>query len=118
VILPDQPVPAAARAAAGRSARSGGAGHRRRLPPGRGRRPARHRSQPDRPHRRLHGLHAGWVWVIQFVRESSRPVADQPLGWLVSDFDGVVGWLVLAWTLVIGALLLKVYRKRPSPRRA
>jgi uncharacterized protein len=58
------------------------------------------------------GLHAGWVWVIQFVRESSRPVANQPLGWLVSDFDGVVGWLVLAWTLAIGALLLKVYRRR------
>jgi hypothetical protein len=61
------------------------------------------------------GLHAGWVWVIQFVRESSRPVANQPLGWLVSDFDGVVGWLVLAWTVVIGALLLKVYRSRNAP---
>jgi membrane protease YdiL (CAAX protease family) len=64
------------------------------------------------------GLHAGWVWVIQFVRESSRPVASQPLGWLVSDFDGVVGWLVLAWTVVIGALLLRVYRKRSTPLAA
>jgi membrane protease YdiL (CAAX protease family) len=61
------------------------------------------------------GLHAGWVWVIQFVRESSRPVDGAGLGWLVSDFDGVVGWLVLGWTLVIGALLLKVYRNRPPP---
>jgi membrane protease YdiL (CAAX protease family) len=64
------------------------------------------------------GLHAGWVWVIQFVRESSRPVQDHPLQWLVSDFDGVVGWLVLGWTLVIGAVLLKVYRARRAPRPA
>ena len=58
------------------------------------------------------GLHAGWVWVIQFVRESSRPVEGIPLRWLVSQFDGVVGWLVLAWTLVIGVALLVIYRRR------
>jgi len=58
------------------------------------------------------GLHAGWVWVIQFVRDSSRPVEGVPLRWLVSQFDGVVGWLVLAWTLVIGLVLLLIYRQR------
>ncbi len=72
------------------------------------------------------GLHAGWVWVIQFVRDSSRPVEGVPLRWLVSQFDGVVGWLVLAWTLVIGLALLWIYRRRGTnlvtdlriPRRA
>ncbi len=58
------------------------------------------------------GLHAGWVWVISFVRESSIPVATSPWHWLVSDFDGVVGWLVLAWTFVIGGVLIQVYRGR------
>lgn len=58
------------------------------------------------------GLHAGWVWVISVMRESSRPVASHPAAWLLSDFDGVVGWLVLAWCAVIGAILLRFYRSR------
>ncbi len=58
------------------------------------------------------GLHAGWVWVISFVRESSQPVDAHRLRWLISDFDGVVGWLVLAWTLVIGLALVRIYRRR------
>ncbi|MCC6172411.1 MAG: CPBP family intramembrane metalloprotease [Gammaproteobacteria bacterium] len=58
------------------------------------------------------GLHAGWVWVISVMRESSRPVAGHPAAWLLSDFDGVVGWLVLAWCAVIGAILLRFYRSR------
>ncbi|MCP5338814.1 MAG: CPBP family intramembrane glutamic endopeptidase [Steroidobacteraceae bacterium] len=60
------------------------------------------------------GLHAGWVWVISVVREASRPVADHPAGWLLSDFDGVVGWLVLAWCGVIGAVLVRFYRYRDA----
>lgn len=58
------------------------------------------------------GLHAGWVWVISVVRESSRPVLDHPAHWLVSDFDGLVGWLVLAWCGVIGFVLVRFYRSR------
>ena len=58
------------------------------------------------------GLHAGWVWVISFLRETSRPDETNPLRFLLSQFDGVVGWLVLAWTLVIGAVLWRFYSRR------
>jgi membrane protease YdiL (CAAX protease family) len=55
------------------------------------------------------GLHAGWVWVITFVRETSQPNDAHPLRFLVSQFDGLVGWLVLAWTIVIGLVLQRIY---------
>ena len=60
------------------------------------------------------GLHAGWVWVITFVRETS--VRDEASEWnfLLSRFDGVVGWMVLAWTFVIGPVLWRYYRSRRS----
>lgn len=58
------------------------------------------------------GLHAGWVWVITFLRETSTPDAANPLRFLLSRFDGVVGWLVLGWTLVIGVALWAFYRRR------
>jgi len=58
------------------------------------------------------GLHAGWVWVITFVRATSQPNEASPLRPLVSQFDGVVGWLVLAWTVVIGFVLWKLYAQR------
>jgi CAAX protease family protein len=58
------------------------------------------------------GLHAGWVWVITFVRQTSEPVQSHPLHFLVSEFDGLVGWLVLAWTVVIGLVLYRVYARR------
>ncbi len=60
------------------------------------------------------GLHAGWVWVITFVRESSHPVDTHPLRWLLSSFDGVVGWLVLIWTVAIGLVLTQIYRHRAT----
>jgi membrane protease YdiL (CAAX protease family) len=60
------------------------------------------------------GLHAGWVWVITFVRETSQPDPAQPLAFLLSNFDGVVGWLVAAWTLVIGVALHALYARRTS----
>jgi uncharacterized protein len=58
------------------------------------------------------GLHAGWVWVITFARETSRVDDANPLRFLLSGHDGVVGWMVLAWTAVIGAVLFRVYRRR------
>lgn len=64
------------------------------------------------------GLHAGWVWVISFVRETSQPVEATPLRWLLSQFDGVVGWMVLGWTGVIGVVLFKFYRSRGVERGA
>ncbi len=58
------------------------------------------------------GLHAGWVWVITFMREGSQPDSAHPLHFLVSEFDGVVGWLVLGWTVVIGLVLYRFYARR------
>lgn len=64
------------------------------------------------------GLHAGWVWIIAFLRETSRPDEANPNRFLLSQFDGVVGWLVLGWTLVIGAVLWRFYRQRDISRQA
>jgi membrane protease YdiL (CAAX protease family) len=58
------------------------------------------------------GLHAGWVWVILFTRELSKPVRGQPLSFLLSQFDGVVGWLVLFGTIVMGIGLNRFYGRR------
>ena len=63
------------------------------------------------------GLHAGWVWVITFLRETSVPDETQPLRFLLSQFDGVVGWLLAAWTLVIGYTLHAFYARRASASR-
>ena len=60
------------------------------------------------------GLHAGWVWVITFMREGQEPNDAHPLRFLVSQFDGVVGWLVLAWTILIGSVIYRFYVRRPA----
>jgi membrane protease YdiL (CAAX protease family) len=57
------------------------------------------------------GLHAGWVWIITTVRETTAPAADGPLSILVSRYDGFIGWLVLGWTLLIGAVIVGVLRR-------
>lgn len=64
------------------------------------------------------GLHAGWVWMITFVIETSRTDRSHPLAFLISEQQGFVGWLVLAWTLVMGWVLYRFYSKRsliPQP---
>jgi membrane protease YdiL (CAAX protease family) len=58
------------------------------------------------------GLHASWVWVITFVRETSIANRASPLAFLLSRFDGVVGWLVLGWTILLGILLYFFYSRR------
>jgi membrane protease YdiL (CAAX protease family) len=58
------------------------------------------------------GLHAGWVWVILFTHELTQPVREQPLSFLLSQFDGFIGWLVLAWTILTGAVLVRFYARR------
>ncbi len=60
------------------------------------------------------GLHAGWVWVITFVRETSVADPANPLHGLLSHFDGVVGWLVCGWTVLVGLVLNRFYRSRVS----
>ena len=56
------------------------------------------------------GLHAGWVWMITFMRETSARDDSAPLSFLLSRFDGVVGWMVLGWTLLIGVAIHRLYR--------
>jgi membrane protease YdiL (CAAX protease family) len=58
------------------------------------------------------GLHAGWVWVMLVSHELTQPVTDQPLGFLLSRFDGFVGWLVLGWTILLGVGLRRFYATR------
>ncbi len=58
------------------------------------------------------GLHAGWVWVITFVRDTSVADPANALHGLLSRFDGVVGWLVCAWTVLVGLALSRFYRRR------
>jgi membrane protease YdiL (CAAX protease family) len=60
------------------------------------------------------GLHAGFVWVITFVRETSMADPANALHGLLSHFDGVVGWLVCAWTVLVGFALERFYRARLS----
>lgn len=60
------------------------------------------------------GLHAGWVWVITFVRETSVADTTNRLHGLLSHFDGVVGWLVCGWTVLVGLALSRFYRRRVS----
>jgi uncharacterized protein len=57
------------------------------------------------------GLHAGWVWVIALVRETSIADREHPYSFLLSHFDGVVGWLVLLWTLIAGVFVQRYYSK-------
>jgi membrane protease YdiL (CAAX protease family) len=58
------------------------------------------------------GLHAGWVWVMLLVHELAQPLRTAPWSFLLSRFDGFVGWLVLAWTILIGPLLWRVFARR------
>ena len=60
------------------------------------------------------GLHAGWVWVLQIVREGTDANRAHPARFLISNFDGLVGWLMLAWTALIGLGLYRYYVRRPA----
>ncbi len=65
------------------------------------------------------GLHAGWVWVITLVRETSVPDPGHEFAFLLSRFDGYVGWLVLAWTIGLGLVVYWFYaRRNAAPARA
>jgi uncharacterized protein len=58
------------------------------------------------------GLHAGWVWIMLFVREITAPDTTRPTSFLLSNFDGFVGWLVLIWTIAIAWPLHRFYVRR------
>ena len=66
------------------------------------------------------GLHAGWVAVIFMVRETSMRNPSGPATWLLSDYDGFIGWMVLAWIVVLGFVLARIYKPAaltPVPAR-
>jgi uncharacterized protein len=54
------------------------------------------------------GLHAGWVWVITLMRETTEVRPDPAFGWLVSDFDGFIGWALLLWMLPVGYAIVRL----------
>jgi len=56
------------------------------------------------------GLHAGWVMVISVVRETSMRNPAGPATWMLSDYDGFIGWMVLAWIVVLGFILARIYK--------
>ena len=41
-----------------------------------------------------------------------KATPGQPLGYLLSQFDGVVGWLVCGWTALAGCMLAYYYSRR------
>lgn len=57
------------------------------------------------------GLHAGWVWMMRTTVGTTVEDPASPLAWMISASDGYTGWLVLAWTLVIGALVIATRRR-------
>jgi hypothetical protein len=62
------------------------------------------------------GLHAGWVWIIAFLREGTTPNTASDWKFLISDFDGVVGWGVFGWTVALGVgLYVWQARRRLMP---
>lgn len=61
------------------------------------------------------GLHAGWVAVISMVRETSMRNPTGPATWMLSDYDGFIGWMVLAWIVLLGFLLSRLYRPKATP---
>ena len=61
------------------------------------------------------GLHAGWVWVMLIARELTSPMRDQPLSFLLSQFDGFIGWLVFGWTVLMGIFLVRLYPRPTHP---
>jgi len=64
------------------------------------------------------GMHAAWVCIIAFVRETSRVNRAAPGQWLVGSYDGVIGWAALAWIAVALALYLWLGRQRAARREA
>jgi membrane protease YdiL (CAAX protease family) len=60
------------------------------------------------------GLHAGWVWVMLVAHDLTKPIRDQPLSFLLSQFDGFVGWLVLVWTILLGVVLNRFYARHTA----
>jgi uncharacterized protein len=58
------------------------------------------------------GLHAGWVLIITVVRELSLPDPTHEWRALAGSYDGFIGWLVLAWTLLIGIVIVAFYRRK------
>jgi membrane protease YdiL (CAAX protease family) len=62
------------------------------------------------------GMHAGFVVVILLVRKSSTADYHQPMSFLVSNRDGILGWLVALMAALTLLVVLK-WLKPDSPVR-
>jgi hypothetical protein len=49
------------------------------------------------------------------VRETSMRNPAGPATWMLSDYDGFIGWMVLAWIVVLGFVLSRVYKTGTVP---
>lgn len=47
------------------------------------------------------GLHAGWIFVIQMLREASSNNDASSLAFLTGSYDGVIGWLAVGWICLV-----------------
>jgi membrane protease YdiL (CAAX protease family) len=61
------------------------------------------------------GMHAAWVCIIAFVRQTSRVNLDAPAHWLVGSYDGVIGWAALGWIGLFLLLYLRLGKPRAAP---
>uniref|UniRef100_UPI0012E32CDC CPBP family intramembrane glutamic endopeptidase n=1 Tax=Methylogaea oryzae TaxID=1295382 RepID=UPI0012E32CDC len=61
------------------------------------------------------GIHAGWVYTLRTTLALTDLVPASPLGFLVGDYDHIIGWLAAGWlTLLTLPLLRTLHRRRPA----
>ncbi|MCI0653290.1 MAG: CPBP family intramembrane metalloprotease [Methylococcaceae bacterium] len=63
------------------------------------------------------GLHAAWVFVLKLTKRYTEAVPDNPWGFLVGSYDGVIGYLVMIWLLVITLVYGHQVRKKLAIRK-
>jgi membrane protease YdiL (CAAX protease family) len=56
------------------------------------------------------GLHAAWVCVIFYVKQTTQLQTAEPASWLVGSYDGVLGWAALGWMVPMTILYLFLIR--------
>lgn len=60
------------------------------------------------------GLHAAWVCVIAYTRETTLLQRTADANWLVGSYDGILGWGALGWMAVMAVLYVLVMRNMQS----
>lgn len=62
------------------------------------------------------GMHAAWVCVIAFVKDTTRLQPADPASWLVGSYDGVLGWAALGWMAAMTIAYLLLVRDARTPQ--